>query len=378
MYKVKTSQRDILVRINGLGTENLIDRRKEIENMKLLSRFDVGPKVYCTFVNGLVYEFKPGREVSLSEMEKHCEAIAIRLAKFHRIVKPQSQAQAASSSSSSVHHHCPKSSNILQMTRRWMKSSMKIIETCHNKRENSSTNHTKADEEDHGVADRATCALLDSMNVPRMNKELSHLIQLIKKYHCTIKFCHNDLQPLNIIYDENAQRIHFIDFEYCGYNYQCFDIGNHFAEYAGLEQMDFARYPSPDLQRRFIRAYLREVSSNRGQAQETLQSQHKPQEPSEEAVEGMRRESNFFALLSCIAWGAWAIPQYKSSNIEFDYLRYGKQKFDLYWQMRDQFLKEFIEWREAEKRREQSAARKEQHHPSVMTPRGYGWWSEDP
>ncbi len=69
MYKVKTSQRDILVRINGLGTENLIDRRKEIENMKLLSRFDVGPKVYCTFVNGLVYEFKPGREVSLGEME---------------------------------------------------------------------------------------------------------------------------------------------------------------------------------------------------------------------------------------------------------------------------------------------------------------------
>jgi len=31
-----------------------------------------------------------------------------------------------------------------------------------------------------------------------------------------------------------AEKVSFIDFEYVGYNYQAFDIGNHFCEYAGL------------------------------------------------------------------------------------------------------------------------------------------------
>jgi len=30
-----------------------------------------------------------------------------------------------------------------------------------------------------------------------------------------------------------AEKVSFIDFEYVGYNYQAFDIGNHFCEYAG-------------------------------------------------------------------------------------------------------------------------------------------------
>jgi len=30
-----------------------------------------------------------------------------------------------------------------------------------------------------------------------------------------------------------AETIGFIDFEYVGYNYQAFDIANHFCEYAG-------------------------------------------------------------------------------------------------------------------------------------------------
>lgn len=30
--------------------------------------------------------------------------------------------------------------------------------------------------------------------------------------------------------------VHFIDYEYAGYNYQAFDIGNHFNEFAGKGQ----------------------------------------------------------------------------------------------------------------------------------------------
>jgi len=30
-----------------------------------------------------------------------------------------------------------------------------------------------------------------------------------------------------------VEKVSFIDFEYVGYNYQAFDIANHFCEYAG-------------------------------------------------------------------------------------------------------------------------------------------------
>lgn len=57
----------------------------------------------------------------------------------------------------------------------------------------------------------------------------SHLIKL----GSPIVFSHNDLLLGNVIYNEKKQRVTFIDYEYADYNYQAFDIGNHFAEFVG-------------------------------------------------------------------------------------------------------------------------------------------------
>lgn len=44
----------------------------------------------------------------------------------------------------------------------------------------------------------------------------------------------------NIIYDEATNDVTFIDFEYAACNYQAFDIGNHFNEFAGtLDDFQF-------------------------------------------------------------------------------------------------------------------------------------------
>jgi ethanolamine kinase len=48
-----------------------------------------------------------------------------------------------------------------------------------------------------------------------------------------VVFCHNDLLLANAIYNARKNTVTFIDYEYSGYNYQAFDIGNHFAEFAG-------------------------------------------------------------------------------------------------------------------------------------------------
>jgi ethanolamine kinase len=48
-----------------------------------------------------------------------------------------------------------------------------------------------------------------------------------------VVFCHNDLLLANVIYNAEKSAVTFIDYEYSNYNYQAFDIGNHFAEFAG-------------------------------------------------------------------------------------------------------------------------------------------------
>lgn len=48
-----------------------------------------------------------------------------------------------------------------------------------------------------------------------------------------IVFAHNDLLLGNILYNQKENTVTFIDFEYTAYNYQAFDIANHFAEFAG-------------------------------------------------------------------------------------------------------------------------------------------------
>lgn len=48
-----------------------------------------------------------------------------------------------------------------------------------------------------------------------------------------VVFAHNDLLLGNVIYTEETDSMSFIDYEYAGYNYQAYDIGNHFAEFVG-------------------------------------------------------------------------------------------------------------------------------------------------
>ncbi|MCH86190.1 kinase superfamily protein, partial [Trifolium medium] len=49
--------------------------------------------------------------------------------------------------------------------------------------------------------------------------------------------------------------LYLIDYEYASYNYRGFDIGNHFAEYAGFE-CDYSLYPNMNEQYHFFRHYL--------------------------------------------------------------------------------------------------------------------------
>lgn len=67
-----------------------------------------------------------------------------------------------------------------------------------------------------------------------LTKEFEWLVEHLDKLNNPIVFCHNDLLLANVLYDEETHKVHFIDFEYAGPNYQAYDIANHFSEFSGI------------------------------------------------------------------------------------------------------------------------------------------------
>ena len=84
-----------------------------------------------------------------------------------------------------------------------------------------------------------------------------------------------------------AGTLKFIDYEYASFNYQAFDIGNHFAEFAGIEVVDYSLYPDKDLQLKWLRAFL--VAWR--------EAQNIPNEVTERDLEVLYVKVNKFALV---------------------------------------------------------------------------------
>uniref|UniRef100_A0AAV2M399 ethanolamine kinase n=1 Tax=Knipowitschia caucasica TaxID=637954 RepID=A0AAV2M399_KNICA len=115
--------------------------------------------------------------------------------------------------------------------------------------------------------------------------------------------------------------VRFIDYEYSSYNYQAFDIGNHFNEFAGMAEPDFGLYPSREMQMQWLRVYLQAFKG----------FTNKNEELSDREVETLYVQVNKFALASHFFWGFWALIQAKYSSIDFDFLGYAVLRFNQYF-----------------------------------------------
>ena len=138
----------------------------------------------------------------------------------------------------------------------------------------------------------------------------NHINQLLKNSSVKglIGFCHNDLLLNNILYDSKTDNLRFIDFEYADFNYAPFDIANHFVEYAGVDDVDFNRYPSKEYQLNWIRHYL-ECRYNKLQLGKVSDSD----------VETWFILVQKFALASYLMWTVWGFVQYQYSELDFDF-----------------------------------------------------------
>ncbi|KAJ6638414.1 Ethanolamine kinase, partial [Pseudolycoriella hygida] len=165
----------------------------------------------------------------------------------------------------------------------------------------------------------------DNVKFKQLRDEFAELYKHLVTLNSPVVFCHNDLLLGNVIYEKLTNRITFIDYEYAGQNFQAFDIGNHFTEFAGVDQIDYSRYPSKEFQLNWLQTYL--------------EVYHGPEKLiTKRDVHVLYVQTNKFALASHFLWTVWALIQAEHSTIDFDFVAFAQMRYNEYKARKDTFL----------------------------------------
>lgn len=159
-----------------------------------------------------------------------------------------------------------------------------------------------------GVSPSARIRSLGVPDVEQLRSDFESLYKRLRSLGSPVVFAHNDLLLGNVIYEEATDRVAFIDYEYAAHNYQAYDIGNHFAEFAGIDEIDYRLYPSREFQYAWLRVYA-EAYAGDGVA------------VSDSDVHRLYVQVNAFALASHYFWAVWGLIQTEHSTIDFDFIR---------------------------------------------------------
>ncbi|CAH0388585.1 unnamed protein product [Bemisia tabaci] len=280
----------VLVRVYGQQTDLLINRANEIKNFKFLQKAGFAPKLYATFNNGIAYEFVSGETLSQDSC-KHPSVyplVARTMAQFHKL----------SSDADS-----PKVPVLWKKFRQFLDL---VPETY-----DSPDTQIRFEE----------CF---PNGKSKITSEVSSLESILKhEKNLPVVLCHNDLLLANILVTGNNENVTFIDYEYADHNYQAFDIGNHFAEFAGVSQPDFSLYPDEEFQNKWLRCYLEAYLDTK---------------VLDKDVDQLRDQVNKFACAAHLFWGVWALVQAQLSTIDFDFILYAKNKYQAYLIMKEKYL----------------------------------------
>ena len=278
IFRVETfTNVKILFRIYGTGSEQFIDRKQELENMKLLSEFGLGATVVTEFENGIAYHYINGRSINNSDATSGdiYPLIAGKLAKFHQIPVQNKQ-------------------NVLWSR---MENFIGLVPEFN---------------EDIVGNGMFTCK-------QDLVKEFTFLKTMLKHCDSPLVFCHLDLNLPNILYD--GTDVHFIDVEYSGCSHPAFDIANHFVEFVGFEekQLDYIKwFPTREFQLAWLRSYFDAKTATYTEAD----------------VEALFELVQKFVLCSHLMWGAWSLVQASVSKIDFDFKDFAQQRLCEYARMK--------------------------------------------
>ncbi|XP_035202919.1 ethanolamine kinase 2 [Oxyura jamaicensis] len=283
----------VLVRIYGRKTELFVDRETELRNFQVLRAHGCAPDLYCAFQNGLCYEFLPGIALGPDHVrDPHIfRLVAQEMARVH-----------------AIHANGSLPKPIL-----WQKlhKYLALVKMDLSPKVPNPSLHQ------------------DVPSLETLEHELAWMKETLSQLGSPVVLCHNDLLCKNIIYNRTQEQVRFIDYEYTGYNYQAFDIGNHFNEFAGVKEVDYRLYPSKETQLQWLRSYLqaykRLTQGEQGGAGPAV---------SDKELEELYVQVNKFSLASHFLWACWGLIQDKYSTIDFNFLRYAKLRFKQYFKMK--------------------------------------------
>ncbi|KAM4699435.1 ethanolamine kinase 2 [Discoglossus pictus] len=284
---VDTGMEDaVLVRVYGKQTELFVDRNDELTSFQLLRAHGCAPALYCTFQNGLCYHFMHGLALGPEHVRQPhiLRLIAQEMAKYHSIPS---------------HNGCLPKAGLWQKINKYL-----------------SILHTE-----DGTRGRLP---LGSPSLKVLEEEFVWLQKYLPTLGSPIVLCHNDLLCKNVIYNEAEDHVRFIDYEYAGYNYQAYDIANHFNEFAGVNEPDYQLFPDRQTQLCWLQHYLGAYKRMRQEEDELLESE----------VEALYVQVNQFVLASHFFWGLWALIQYRYSDLDFNFGRYAVIRFKRYFEVK--------------------------------------------
>ncbi|PAV66470.1 hypothetical protein WR25_22508 [Diploscapter pachys] len=278
IFSAYTDPKDrVVFRVFGKNTEKIIDRRHELESWHKLAKHGLAAPLYGQFKNGLVCGYLPGRSLRVEDTRDPIiqPQIISSMAKMHQI---ESDSQK---------------------------------EPCCFTKMLDFYNAFTGSFEDSEKQEKFT-SVFGSM--AKLLLEINQIKFIIEGLNEPAGFCHNDLLVYNILYNEETKSASFIDYEYADVNYILFDIGNHFQEYAGVDNPDYSLCPTDEEKRNFLKQYL-------SCSKEGLD---------EDRLEQMLHRVTVFEAASHLFWSIWALVQAQNSLIDFDYLGYAVMRYEQY------------------------------------------------
>lgn len=282
----------ILIRVHGEKSHIFTNHEEELRVLYRLWKAQGVGEVYARFNNGICYGFVPGKPLKTEHIcsPPFWKLISRNMAELHKL-NICDVGESKNARIWSLLHKC-----IDNMPERFQNSdwNIKYHEIFSSKQE-----------------------------------FLSEILWLESKLRSTaspIVFCHNDLNPANVIFNEHLGKVYFIDHEFASYNPQAYDIANHFCEFAGIEEINFAKYPSRQFQFKWLETYLKYYGRKPNSELAT------DDDIDIKEIEKLYALVNQYALVSHLLWSAWSAVQAKHSSHgeNFDFLDYAKVRMDEY------------------------------------------------
>ncbi|CAM0137763.1 unnamed protein product [Umbelopsis sp. WA50703] len=285
----------VLLRVYGIGCDQLVDREQELAWLSILSRLGIGALLLGTFANGRVEQYLDCHTLTRDDIrvpKTSCQ-IARGLYELHAIVQSY-----------------PNQPNILPELWRNIFNWIPIVQSILPNLEKRSEHHR---------------SIIKCFDLPQAFADIPLFKQCLDDLHSPIVFAHNDTQYGNIMrLRDGTERLVVVDFEYSGYNPRGFDIANHFCEWtADYHCNEPAKlradcYPTLAEQKRFVNAYVEERDVVQGMTSSKAQRQLEVDQILHE-VEAYRLASHFF-------WGLWGLIQANQSEIDYDFFQYATER----------------------------------------------------